>query len=89
MWGYGPDYGMMGGWGGYGWMGPFGMIIWLVVLVLIVLLAAWLIRAALHPNLHGTRTEPRSRGLETLEERYARGEINREEYLQKRQDLSP
>jgi putative membrane protein len=29
----------------------------------------------------------RSRGLELLDERYARGEINRDEYLQKRGDI--
>ncbi len=31
--------------------------------------------------------EQRSPGLEVLEERYARGEINRDEYLQKKRDL--
>ena len=29
----------------------------------------------------------RSAGLDVLEQRYARGEINRDEYLQKKQDL--
>ena len=29
----------------------------------------------------------RSAGLEVLEERYARGEIKREEYLQKKKDI--
>jgi putative membrane protein len=29
----------------------------------------------------------RSTSLEVLEERYARGEINREEYLQKKRDI--
>jgi uncharacterized membrane protein len=32
-------------------------------------------------------TVPRSSGLGLLEERYARGEVNREEYLQKKGDL--
>ena len=30
----------------------------------------------------------RSGGLDVLEERYARGEINRDEYLQKKKDIA-
>lgn len=87
MWGYGPGYGMMG-WGGYGGYGsgPFGMIIWIVVLIAIVALVVWLVRSLVgHGANHLPR--PRSSGLEVLEERYARGEINRDEYLQKRKDI--
>ena len=88
MWGYGPDYGMMGGYGsGYGMMGGFGMIIWVIVLIAIVVAVVWFVRA---PNVsgitHGSLSR-RSSGLEVLEERYARGEIGREEYLQKKQDI--
>ncbi len=36
----------------------------------------------------GFRAYGRSRGLAILERRYARGEIERDEYLQKRQDLA-
>jgi putative membrane protein len=34
------------------------------------------------------RLERRSPGLDVLEERYARGEINRDEYLQKKRDMA-
>jgi len=81
MWG--PD-GMMGY--GYGWMPFMGMIFWLFVLVLLV--AA--VMAFLRPGSVTDRPDGsprRSSGLEILEERYARGEINREEYLQKKQDI--
>jgi len=79
MWG---PYGM--GYGGMGWM-PFMGIFWLVVLVLIVaaLMGAFRSDGA---DRRG-RGEHRSSGLAILEERYARGEINRDEYLQKRQDI--
>ena len=86
MMGYGPEWGMMGGWGGGGF-GPFGMIIWLVILVAIVAGIVWLIRAVV-PG--GTDHLParRSSGLDVLEERYARGEINQDEYLQKKRDIA-
>jgi putative membrane protein len=38
------------------------------------------------PGMH-RHAVARSPGLDVLEQRYARGEINRDEYLQKKQDL--
>ncbi len=77
---YGP--GMMG-WGyGYGF-GLFHMIIWLVILVAIVAGVVWLTRTGTLPFF-----ARRSPGLQALEERYARGEINRDEFLQKKRDIS-
>lgn len=84
MWnyGYGPHWGMMGGWG-YGY-GPVHMIVWAVILIAIVVGVIWLVR-----SLSGSGQEQarRSAGLDVLEERYARGEINRDEYLQKKKDI--
>ena len=80
------DYGM--GWGmGWGWFGM--MLFWLVPLFVVIVLAAAAIK---YLFAGGARTgtalrDDRNRALEVLEERYARGEINREEYLQKRDDL--
>jgi putative membrane protein len=85
MWGYGPDWGMMGGWGG-GW-GPFGMIIWLLIVALIVAAVVWFIRSASRRGMHPPGIGSRLPGLDVLEERYARGEINRDEYLQKKRDI--
>lgn len=85
MWN-GPYGGMMGGYGyGWGWS-PFHGVIWLVIAAVVIALVVWLVRSSTHA---GTRTiaERRSAGLELLEERYARGEINREEYLQKKRDI--
>jgi putative membrane protein len=91
MWGYGPGsgYGMMGGWG-YGGYGGFGwgllhIVISVAVIVCVVFFVVWALRTitGVGPH-HGSR---RSAGLEVLEERYARGEINRDEYLQKKRDI--
>ena len=82
MWGYGHDWGMMGGWGG----GAFNTIIWPLVLVALVIGVIWFVRS---PSYGGTwRLPRRSSALDILEERYARGEINRDEFLQKKQEIS-
>ncbi len=85
MWGYGPDWEMMG-WG-HGAFGVFQMIFWIIVLGVIVVAVAWLVRKMAPSGAHQLFA-PRSPGLDVLEERYARGEINRDEYLQKKQDRS-
>ena len=81
----GPGYGMMG-WGyGMGWFGPIVMIIfWVAVIVGIVLLIRWLILST-RTTMHGTSSDDSS--LEILKRRYARGEINKEEFEEKRRDL--
>ena len=81
--GYGP--GMMGGygWGGGSGFGMIGMILWWVLLILgIVLLAKWLFGGG-----PGGGRASGDRALEILKERYARGEIDKNEFEQKKRDL--
>jgi putative membrane protein len=83
--GYGPQWGMMGGWG-YGY-GPMHIIVWIVILIAVVALVVWLVRSLAVPGAQ--HAPPRSSaGLDVLEERYARGEIDRDEYLQKKKDIA-
>ncbi|BAV33260.1 membrane protein [Sulfuricaulis limicola] len=80
------DYGM--GWGmGWGWLGM--TLFWLIPLLVVIVLAAVAVKYLFSGSARSTTGshEDRNRALEVLEERYARGEINREEYLQKRDDL--
>jgi putative membrane protein len=82
--GYGPG-GMMGGYGwGSGWgFGLIGMVLWWVLIVLgIVLLAKWLFSGGL-----GAGRASGDRALEILKERYARGEIDKQEFEEKKRDL--
>jgi len=65
---------------GYGFGGPLMWLFWLLVIAAVV----WGVSAAAGG---GGRQRPRS-ALEILEERYARGEINREEFESKKRDLS-
>ena len=80
MWGYDHMGWMMNGWG----MG-FGFIFWLLFLAAIVAGLVWFVRS--QPLAGSQRLDARSAGLKVLEERYARGEISREEYLQKKRDI--
>ena len=80
--GYGPGWGMMHGWG-YGY-GPGHMIVWIAVIAAVVLFCGWMMRSG---GMRRHMPLPRSAGLDVLEERYARGDINRDEYMQKKKDI--
>lgn len=83
MWG---PYGGMMGYGFMGWAPFMGIVFWLLILFLVVAAVMAVMRSGIAADRPDN--EPRrSKGLEILEERYARGEINRDEYLQKRQDI--
>ena len=75
---------MHDGWGAGGmWFGPIWMIVWLAVLVAIIVgVVRWL---GVWPDAAGSARTARR----ILDERYARGEIDREEYLRRKQDIAP
>ena len=72
------------GCGAYGMFGGFGMM--LFPLLFLVLLAALIVAVSRRPG-GGRQPPPQPSGLSVLQERYARGEISREEFLQKKQDI--
>ncbi|WP_255565169.1 SHOCT domain-containing protein [Methylovirgula sp. HY1] len=49
---------------------------------------SWFVRTTSQSDSGTLGLRRRPSGLDILEERYARGDINREEYLQKKHDLS-
>ena len=63
-------------------MMPFGGIFSLLVLLFVIGVAIALFR-----GVFGRTRGTRSPALDALEERYAKGEIQRDEYLQKKSDL--
>jgi len=82
-WHMGP--GMMGGWG-MGWFGSiFMLIFWGLVIVGLVLVIRWLLQTSRKDT---GPAQSGSRALDILKERYARGEIDRQEFEQKKKDLS-
>ena len=78
---------MWGPYGGYGYMSwmPFMGVFWPIVLFLIGAAVLGLFRRS--GGISDWHGDQRSPGLAILEERYARGEINRDEYLQKKKDI--
>lgn len=68
---------MMGGFG-FG----FGMLFWVVIIVGIVALAIWL-----WGNPRDTSKTGSKDALEILKERYARGEIDKDAYLERKREL--
>ena len=82
--------GMMGSWGmGMGWPGMIFMwIFWLLIIVGLIMLIRWLVQSSSRDNRPTSSGTPASRALDILAERYARGEIDKEEYEQKKRDLT-
>lgn len=83
MWNFGPS-GMHGGWHYMDGMMLFGGGFWLLI-VLVVVAIIWVARS--QPHTGTSQSRGKSSALELLETRYAKGEIEREEFLQKKQDL--
>jgi putative membrane protein len=63
------------------------MIVWLVLGGIVIVGIIWLVVARIRRASSRRYLTRRSPGLEILDDRYARGEINRDEYLQKREDI--
>ncbi|AJP48201.1 electron transporter RnfE [Rugosibacter aromaticivorans] len=69
------------GWMGLGWI--FMILVWVLIILGVVALVRWL-----GTGSRDRHEAQRKTPLEILQERYARGEIEREEYEQKRRDLA-
>ncbi len=83
--GYHMGPGNFGGWG-MGWFGGIFMIIfWVLVIVGLIFLVKWLIQSTKGDSGFSHRTS--SGALDILKERYARGEIDKQEFEQKKRDL--
>ena len=73
---------------GFPWFGFGGLIGMALFWIFVVILIAWIIRRPHHyygPPGPGPR--PSRSAMDVLDERYAKGEINKDEYDQKKRDI--
>jgi putative membrane protein len=71
------------GFNGIGTLGGFGMvIIWIVIIAIIVILVKLFVGSG------KSHAEKSKSAMDILKERYAAGEINREEFEEKKHDLA-
>lgn len=74
--------GLMGYWG-MGFGAIFMLLWWALIIAGIVALVRWISKES-----HGRARTHEKSALEILKERYAKGEIGREEFEEKKKDLS-
>ena len=77
------DYGMMGGWG----MGMAFMAVPAIILILIVLIAIGKCGESPGYNTYPVYVPPQPSPLDIIDQRYARGEIGRDEYSRMRAEF--
>lgn len=75
-------WGHMGGGMGWGFGGLFMILFWVAVIAAIVAVARWWFGGLSRDDL-----PPGQSALDVLKERYARGEIGKEEFERKKRDL--
>ncbi|MEO8599489.1 MAG: SHOCT domain-containing protein [bacterium] len=73
-------YGMSGSFG-FGWI--FMILFWVVIIVGVIALVKWLITS----SGMGRRSGGNNAALDILKERYAKGEIDEQEFQKRKRDL--
>ena len=71
----------------WGWYGAGRMLIWPLIIILVIAGLFWFARSSASRRNLPPPLDQRSPALDVLEDRYARGEIDRDEYLQKKRDI--
>ena len=75
--------GVFGGWSIIGMI--FMFIFWALLITGIILLVVWLVRRASYTDRDLSR---KNNAIDILKERYARGEINKEDFERMKRDIS-
>ena len=74
---------MMNEFGGHGW----GMGWWWVIGLIIVIAVVWMVVKGMSQNNRPGNPPESKSALDYLKERYARGEINKQEFEERKKDL--
>lgn len=70
--------------GSFGFMGVFMWIFWIALIVGLFFLVKWIVQQS-----QPAKQKHEENSLEILKRRYARGEIDRNEFEQKKKDILP
>jgi putative membrane protein len=71
-----------------GWAMVFSGLLWVAFLAAVIVLAVWGIRKLTEREDSEPKTDAKRDPLEIAKERYAKGEISKEEFEQIKKDLS-
>ncbi len=74
---------MMDGFGGHGW----GMGWWWIIGLIIVIAVVWIVVKGMNQNNQSANQITGKTALDILKERYASGEIDKEEFEERKKDL--
>ena len=73
---------MMDGLGGHGWRMGWWWIIGLIIVIAVV----WVVIKSMNQNTVSSQSKEKS-ALDVLKERYAKGEIDKQEFEERKKDL--
>jgi len=77
-------YGQMMGYGGFGFGWIFTLIFWALIIWAIIAFVKYISEKS---NIKSNSNDQGDSAMKILKERYAKGEINKEEFEQKRKDI--
>ena len=77
----------MNGYDGHGWGMGIGMGWWWLIGIVVLLAIIWIVSQRFNWNNSTAPREPRKSALVILKERYARGEINKQEFEERKKDI--
>lgn len=75
---------MMHRFGTHGWV----MGLWWIVGVILIVIIVWVVIKMTSKTNHSSRQQDNKSALDILKERYARGEIDKEEFEERKKNLS-
>jgi len=78
---------MMNGFGGHGWSMGFGMGWWWIIGIILVILIIWVVVRNTNQTNARNSSDNQS-AMDILKNRYARGEISKEEYEERKKELN-
>ena len=73
--------------GTHGWGMGFGMGLWWIVGIILIVIIVWVVIKMISQANHSRHHQGNKSALDILKERYARGEIDKEEFEERKRNL--